>query len=286
MEKKRILLSLAHMGGTEQKWVDEAFKDNWIVPLGPNVDEFEHRLERYLNATDVVALSAGTAALHLGLVMLGVESGDEVICQSFTFAASANPIKYQGATPVFVDSEPDTWNMCPKALEEAIVDRKKVTGKYPKAIIPVHLYGMPAKMDEILEVANKYTIPVLEDAAEALGSEYKGVKCGTLGNYGALSFNGNKIITTSGGGALICPSIETRKRVTFYATQARENRPYYYHEVIGYNYRLSNVSAGIGCGQMDVLQEHVDRRREIHNLYSKGLADIPQITVLENPSDD
>ena len=286
MEKKRILLSLAHMGGTEQKWVDEAFKDNWIVPLGPNVDEFEHRLERYLNTTDVVALSAGTAALHLGLVMLGVESGDEVICQSFTFAASANPIKYQGATPVFVDSEPDTWNMCPKALEDAIVDRKKVTGKYPKAIIPVHLYGMPAKMDEILEVANKYNIPVLEDAAEALGSEYKGVKCGTLGNYGALSFNGNKIITTSGGGALICPSTEARKRVTFYATQARENRPYYYHEVIGYNYRLSNVSAGIGCGQMDVLQEHVDRRIEIHNLYSKGLADIPQITVLENPSDD
>ena len=286
MEKKRILLSLAHMGGTEQKWVDEAFKDNWIVPLGPNVDEFEHRLEKYLNATNVVALSSGTAALHLGLVMLGVERGDEVICQSFTFAASANPIKYQGATPVFVDSEPDTWNMCPKALEDAIVDRKKVTGKYPKAIIPVHLYGMPAKMDEILEVANKYNIPVLEDAAEALGSEYKGVKCGTLGNYGALSFNGNKIITTSGGGALICPSTETRKRVTFYATQARENRPYYYHEVIGYNYRLSNVSAGIGCGQMDVLQEHVDRRREIHNLYSKGLADIPQITVLENPSDD
>lgn len=286
MEKKKILLSLAHMGGTEKKWVDEAFKDNWIVPLGPNVDEFENRLKKYLNAEDVVALSAGTAALHLGLVMLGVEAGDEVICQSFTFAASANPICYQGAKPVFVDSEPDTWNMCPIALEKAIIDRKKVTGKYPKAIIPVHLYGMPAKIEEIMSIANKYNIPVLEDAAEALGSEYKGVKCGTLGNYGALSFNGNKIITTSGGGALICPNEECAKRVVFYATQARENRPYYYHEVIGYNYRLSNVSAGIGCGQMDVLADHVARRQEIHELYSKGLANLPQIKVLENPNNN
>lgn len=286
MEKNRILLSLAHMGGTEKKWVDEAFKDNWIVPLGPNVDEFENRLEKYLNTNSVVALSAGTAALHLGLVMLGVKQGDEVICQSFTFSASANPICYQGATPVFVDSEPDTWNMCPKALEEAIVGRKKVTGKYPKAIIPVHLYGMPAKMDEILAVAKKYNIPVLEDAAEALGSEYKGKKCGTLSDYGALSFNGNKIITTSGGGALICPNEDAAKRVVFYATQARENRPYYYHEVIGYNYRLSNVSAGIGCGQMDVLADHVARRRDIHKLYAQGLADLRQIKVLENPSDD
>lgn len=286
MEKKKILLSLAHMGGTEKKWVDEAFKDNWIVPLGPNVDEFENRLKKYLNAENVVALSAGTAALHLGLVMLGVEAGDEVICQSFTFAASANPICYQGAKPVFVDSEPDTWNMCPIALEKAIIDRKKVTGKYPKAIIPVHLYGMPAKMEEIMSIANKYNIPVLEDAAEALGSEYKGVKCGILGNYGALSFNGNKIITTSGGGALICPNEECAKRVVFYATQARENRPYYYHEVIGYNYRLSNVSAGIGCGQMDVLADHVARRQEIHELYSKGLANLPQIKVLENPNNN
>lgn len=286
MEKKRILLSLAHMGGTEKKWVDEAFKDNWIVPLGPNVDEFENRLEKYLNTENVVALSAGTAALHLGLVMLGVEQGDEVICQSFTFAASANPICYQGAKPVFVDSESETWNMCPIALEKAIIDRKNVTGKYPKAIIPVHLYGMPAKMDQILAIAQKYNIPVLEDAAEALGSEYKGQKCGTLGNYGALSFNGNKIITTSGGGALICPNKDSAKRVIFYATQARENHPYYYHEVIGYNYRLSNVSAGIGCGQMDVLAEHVARRQEIHELYSKGLADLPQIKVLENPSSD
>lgn len=286
MEEKRILLSLAHMGGTEQKWVDEAFKDNWIVPLGPNVDEFERRLENYLNTESVVALSAGTAALHLGLVMLGVEAGDEVICQSFTFAASANPIKYQGATPVFIDSEPDTWNMCPIALEEAIVDRKEKTGKYPKAIIPVHLYGMPAKMDEIVAIANKYQIPILEDAAEALGSTYKGSKCGTLGRYGALSFNGNKIITTSGGGALICPNEDAGKRVTFYATQARENRPYYYHEVIGYNYRLSNVSAGIGCGQMDVLANHVARRREIHDMYVNGLSDLTQITVLDNPNSD
>lgn len=286
MEKKKILLSLAHMGGTEKKWVDEAFKDNWIVPLGPNVDEFENRLEKYLNTQNVVALSAGTAAIHLGLVMLDVKAGDEVICQSFTFSASANPICYQGAKPIFVDSEPNTWNMCPKALEEAIIDRKRVTGKYPKAIIPVHLYGMPAKMDEILEIASRYSIPVLEDAAEALGSEYKGKKCGTLGEYGALSFNGNKIITTSGGGALICPNEASAKRVVFYATQARENRPYYYHEVIGYNYRLSNVSAGIGCGQMDVLADHVARRQEIHKLYSNGLADLPQVKVFENPNND
>ncbi len=286
MEKERILLSLAHMGGTEQKWIDEAFKDNWIVPLGPNVDEFEIRLKKYLDAPKVVALSAGTAAIHLGLVMLGVSKDDEVICQSLTFSASANPICYQGAKPVFVDSEPDTWNMCPIALEKAIIDRYKVTGKYPKAILPVHLYGMPANMDEIKAVANKYCIPVLEDAAEALGSEYKGVKCGTIGDYGALSFNGNKIITTSGGGALICPNEDAGKRVTFYATQARENRPYYYHEVIGYNYRLSNVSAGIGCGQMEVLEEHVARRREIHSLYAEGLKNLDNIIVFDNPSKD
>ena len=282
----RILLSLAHMGGSEKKWVDEAFRTNWIVPLGPNVNEFEARLERFLNNGKVVALSAGTAALHLGLVMLGVKEGDEVICQSFTFSASANPIKYQGATPIFVDSEPDTWNICPIALENAIVDRKKVTGKYPKAIIPVHLYGMPAKMDEILAIANKYNIPVLEDAAEALGSEYKDQMCGTFGTYGAISFNGNKIITTSGGGALICPDIASAERVKFYATQARENRPYYYHEVVGYNYRLSNVCAGIGCGQMEVLDKHIARRRAIHELYKNGLADIKGIKVFDNPTPD
>lgn len=284
--KERILLSLAHMGGSEKDWVDEAFRTNWIVPLGPNVDEFEHRLEKYLTEGKVVALSAGTAALHLGLVMLGVGKDDEVICQSFTFSASANPICYQGAKPVFVDSEPNTWNMCPIALEQAIIDRKKVTGKYPKAIIPVHLYGMPAKMDEINAIAQKYNIPVLEDAAEALGSQYKGKMCGTLGNYGALSFNGNKIITTSGGGALICPNEETAQRVKFYATQARENRPYYYHEVIGYNYRMSNVCAGIGCGQMDVLADHVARRQEIHDIYKSGLSNVEGLTILDNPNND
>jgi len=284
--KPRILLSYVHMGGTERDWVEKAFESEWIVPLGPNVDEFEHRLEKYLGAPNVVALSAGTAAIHLALVALGVGSGDEVICQSFTFAASANPIKYQGADPVFVDSEPDTWNMSPDALEEAIIDRKKQTGHYPKAIIPVYLYGMPAKMDEIRAIADKYGIPIVEDSAEALGSEYKGKKCGTLGNYGCLSFNGNKIITTSGGGALVCHSKEEADRVKFYATQAREQRPYYYHEIIGYNYRLSNVSAGIGCGQMDVLQPHVELRRAIHKFYTKELAEIDGLSVQQNPSTD
>lgn len=284
--KPRILLSYVHMGGTERDWVEKAFESEWIVPLGPNVDEFEHRLEKYLGAPNVVALSAGTAAIHLALVALGVGSGDEAICQSFTFAASANPIKYQGADPVFVDSEPDTWNMSPDALEEAIIDRKKQTGHYPKAIIPVYLYGMPAKMDEIRAIADKYGIPIVEDSAEALGSEYKGKKCGTLGNYGCLSFNGNKIITTSGGGALVCHSKEEADRVKFYATQAREQRPYYYHETIGYNYRLSNVSAGIGCGQMDVLQPHVELRRAIHNFYTKELAEIDGLSVQQNPSTD
>lgn len=281
---ERILLSLAHMGGTERKYVEEAFNSNWIVPLGPNVDEFEKRLEQFLGHGHVVALSAGTAAIHLGLVMLGVGKGDEVICQSFTFSASANPVRYCGAEPVFVDSEAETWNMDPVLLEQAILDRKKVTGRYPKAIIPVYLYGMPAKIDKILEIADKYGIPVLEDAAEGLGSDYDGRKCGTFGRYGALSFNGNKIITTSGGGALICPDAESAARVKFYATQARENRPYYYHEVIGYNYRLSNVSAGIGCGQMEVLEDHLARRREIHNLYEAGLAGVPGIHVHNNPS--
>lgn len=284
--KPRILLSYVHMGGTERDWVEKAFQSEWIVPLGPNVDEFERRLETYLGASDVVALSAGTAAIHLSLVALGVGPGDEVICQSFTFAASANPIKYQGASPVFVDSEPGTWNMSPDFLEQAIVDRKKQTGRYPKAIIPVHLYGMPSKMDEILAVAGKYGIPVVEDAAEALGSEYKGRHCGTLGAYGCLSFNGNKIITTSGGGALVCRTKEEADRVKFFATQAREQRPYYYHEVIGYNYRLSNVCAGIGCGQMDVLQEHVELRRSIHRFYTEAFAGMDGLKVQQNPSED
>lgn len=282
----RIFLSFPHLGGNEMQYINEAFRESWVVPLGPNVDEFERRLEAYLSASNVVALSAGTAALHLGLVELGVSAGDEVICQSFTFAASANPVKYQGAVPVFVDSEPDTWNMCPRALERAIIDRKRVTGRYPKAIVVVHLYGMPAQMGEIMDIANRYNIPVLEDAAEALGSTYKGRKCGTIGNFGALSFNGNKIITTSGGGALICPNDEAERHVKFLATQAREPMPYYYHKEIGYNYRLSNISAGIGCGQMEHIAERVARRREIHALYVKGLASLPGITVHTEPTAD
>ena len=282
----RIFLSFPHLGGNEMQYINEAFSESWVVPLGPNVDEFERRLETYLSASNVVALSAGTAALHLGLVELGVTAGDEVLCQSFTFAASANPVKYQGANPVFVDSEPDTWNMSPRALERAIIDRKRVTGRYPKAIVVVHLYGMPAQMDEIMAIAARYNIPVLEDAAEALGSTYKGRKCGTIGNFGALSFNGNKIITTSGGGALICPNDEAERHVKFLATQAREPMPYYYHKEIGYNYRLSNISAGIGCGQMEHIAERVARRREIHALYAKGLASLPGITVHTEPTAD
>lgn len=284
--KSRIFLSLPHLGGNEMKWIEDAFRDSWVVPLGPNVNEFERLLGNYLGNKNIVALSAGTAALHLGLVALDVKPGDEVICQSFTFAASANPIKYLGATPIFIDSEPDTWNMCPSALEEAIIDRKKVIGKYPKAIIPVHLYGMPAKMNEILAIAKKYGIPVLEDAAEALGSRYCKKHCGTFGEYGVLSFNGNKMITTSGGGALICPTEEADNRIKFLATQARENMPYYYHNVIGYNYRLSNISAGIGCGQMQVLDSHVARRREIHALYTELLKNVDGIKVFQNPSSD
>ena len=249
--KDRIWLSLAHMGGREQEFIQEAFDTNWVVPLGPNVNAFEKALRDFLienGEKQVVALSAGTAALHLGLILLGVGEGDEVICQSFTFSASANPIAYQRATPVFVDSEKDTWNMDPVLLEEAIKDRLEKTGRLPKVIIPVHLYGMPGKLDEILEVAKRYDIPVLEDSAEALGSEYKGQKCGTFGEFGALSFNGNKIITTSGGGALVCPSEERAKRALFYATQAREQAPHYQHEKIGYNYRMSNICAGIESG--------------------------------------
>lgn len=282
----RIFLSFPHLGGNEMQYINEAFAESWVVPLGPNVDEFEKRLESYLNAPNVVALSAGTAALHLGLVELGVTAGDEVVCQSFTFAASANPVKYQGAHPVFVDSEPGTWNMDPDALERAITDRKRATGRYPKAIVVVHLYGMPAKMDEIMAIARRYGIPVLEDAAEALGSTYKGRKCGTIGDFGALSFNGNKIITTSGGGALICPNSEAAKHVKFLATQAREPMPYYYHKEIGYNYRLSNISAGIGCGQMEHIAERVSRRREIHSLYARELGNLPGITVHSEPDAD
>ncbi len=274
------------MGGHEQKFIQEAFDTNWVVPLGPNVDGFEDDLEKFLGEElHGVALSSGTAAIHLALIMLGVKPGDEVLCQSFTFAASANPITYLGGKPVFIGSEPETWNMCPKALEEAIKDRIAKTGNKPKAIIPVHLYGMPAKMNEIMAIAKQYEIPVLEDAAEALGSEYEGRKCGTFGDYACLSFNGNKMITTSGGGALVCPSEETAKRVMFYATQARDQAPHYQHSRIGYNYRLSNICAGIGRGQMMVLDEHVARRRQIHAIYKQELEKLPGITFLDNPSD-
>lgn len=281
-----IKLSIPHLAGNENKYASEAIESTWIVPLGPYVDRFEQMLARYLDATDVVALSSGTAAIHLALAMLGVGKGDEVICQSMTFSASANPIVYLGANPVFVDSEPGTWNMDPRRLEEAIEDRIKVTGRKPKAIIPVHLYGMPAHMDEIMEISRSYDIPVMEDAAEALGSEYSGRKCGTIGRYGVLSFNGNKMITTSGGGALICPDAETAARVKFLSTQARENRPYYYHETIGYNYRLSNVSAAIGCAQAEMLAERVTRRREIHRMYCEAFADFDCITMHENPTSE
>lgn len=281
------------MSGKEQQYIQEAFDTNWVVPLGPNVNAFEEDLAAFANRRDgaeplqkqVVALSAGTAAIHLGLIMLGVEKGDEVICQSFTFAASANPVIYQGATPVFVDSEPGTYNMDPQLLEEAIKDRIAKTGKKPKAIIPVYLYGMPARIDEIFEVAKRYEIPVLEDAAEGFGSVYKGQVCGTFGDYGVMSFNGNKMITTSGGGALICPDSDTKKRVMFYATQAREPFPYYQHEKIGYNYRMSNICAGIGRGQMTVADEHIRHHQWVHEQYEKAFAEIDAITVHSAPEE-
>lgn len=281
------------MSGKEQQYIQEAFDTNWVVPLGPNVNAFEEDLAAFANRRDgaeplqkqVVALSAGTAAIHLGLIMLGVEKGDEVICQSFTFAASANPVVYQGATPVFVDSEPGTYNMDPQLLEEAIKDRIAKTGKKPKAIIPVYLYGMPARIDEIFEVAKRYEIPVLEDAAEGFGSVYKGQVCGTFGDYGVMSFNGNKMITTSGGGALICPDSDTKKRVMFYATQAREPFPYYQHEKIGYNYRMSNICAGIGRGQMTVADEHIGHHQWVHEQYEKAFAEIDAITVHSAPEE-
>ncbi len=283
----RIKLSLPACTGEEIKYIKEALAGDWIVPLGPQVDYFEELLGEYLDAPGrVVALSSGTAALHLGLVMLGVEAGDEVICQDLTFSASANPIVYQGAHPVFVDSEIGTMNISPEFLEQAICERIAVTGRRPKAIVAVDLYGMPAKWDEILSIADRYDIPVLEDAAEALGSEYKGRKCGNFGRYGVLSFNGNKMITTSGGGALICPDVASARRVKFFATQARENKPYYYHEHIGYNYRLSNISGGIGCAQMGDLARRVERRRSIHDFYKEELCCIDLLKVQDNPSAD
>ena len=278
-------MCLAHMSGQEQKFIQEAFDTNWVVPLGPNVNGFEADLEAFVGQDKrVVALSAGTAALHLALIACGVEAGDEVLVQSFTFCASSNPIVYLGATPVFVDSEAESWNMDPELLEQAIVDRIAVTGRKPKAIIPVYLYGMPAKMEEIMAVAEKYDIPVIEDAAEGFGSKYDGRVCGTFGRYGVLSFNGNKMITTSGGGALICGDDSSKQEIMFYATQARESYPYYQHEKIGYNYRMSNICAGIGRGQMTVADEHIAHHKRLQALYRQLLADVAGVTLHDNPS--
>lgn len=285
MNKKRIYLCLAHMSGNEMKYIQEAFDTNWVVPLGPNVNGFEADLKAFVGENkEVVALSAGTAAVHLALLACGVKPGDEVLVQTFTFCASSHPVTYLGATPVFVDSEPDTWNMDPQLLEEAIKDRMEKTGRKPKAIVPVYLYGMPAKIDEIMEVAGKYDIPVIEDAAEGMGSRYDGRVCGTFGRYGVLSFNGNKMITTSGGGALICLDEAAKQKIMFYATQARESYPYYQHEEIGYNYRMSNICAGIGRGQMTVLNEHIAHHQHIAQLYKELLSDVKSVTLHENPS--
>ena len=293
-ERKPIYLCLAHMSeeGIEQKYVKEAFDTNWVVPLGPNVKSFEENLKRFVNDDktgvidkEVVALSSGTAAVHLALLACGVGPGDEVLVQSFTFCASSHPITYLGATPVFVDSESETWNMDPALLEEAILDRKKKTGKFPKAIVPVALYGMPYDCERIMEVAERYGIPVVEDVAEGFGSRFNGRILGTFGKFGVLSFNGNKMITTSGGGALICESVESKNTIMWYATQARESYPYYQHEAIGYNYRMSNICAGIGCGQMTVAQAHIDHHKHIQNLYEKLLSDIPGLEIHRQPSD-
>ena len=298
MERKRIYLCLAHMSedGAEQRYVKEAFDTNWVVPLGPNVNGFEKDLEQFivhsseftvrpaLEKKRVVALSAGTAAVHLGLLNCGVKPGDEVIVQSFTFCASTHPVTYLGATPVLVDSEPDTWNIDPELLEEAIKDRKAKTGKYPVAIVPVALYGMPYKADRIMEIANKYGIPVVEDAAEGFGSKYKGQVLGTFGKYGVLSFNGNKMITTSGGGALITGSDDEWREIMMYATQYRESYPYYQHEKIGYNYRMSNICAGIGRGQMTVVNDHLAHHKHVQKMYEELLADVPGVHVHSQPN--
>ncbi|MES2239786.1 MAG: DegT/DnrJ/EryC1/StrS family aminotransferase [Bacteroidota bacterium] len=286
MNNSKIWLSSPHMGGNEQKFVQEAFDTNWVAPLGPNVNGFEKDLEDYLNQNvHIGALSSGTAAIHLGLILLGVKSGDEVLCQSMTFSASANPIMYLGATPIFIDSEIDTWNLCPIALENAIVDRIS-KGNKPKAIIAVHLYGMPYKVEEINAVAEKYEIPVLEDSAEALGSYYKNQKCGTFGEIGVLSFNGNKIITTSGGGAIVTQNKEIKDKAVFLSTQARDNASHYQHSEVGYNYRMSNICAGIGRGQMEVLDKHVALRRKMHDFYIGYFKNIDGVTVLTEKNDN
>lgn len=282
----KIWLSSPHMGGNEQKYIHEAFAENWIAPLGPNVNGFESDIESFLGGgIKVATLSSGTAAIHLALIECGVGYGDEVICQSMTFSASANPIVYLGAKPIFVDSEPDTWNICPNFLRQAIIDRIQ-KGKKPKAIIVVHLYGMPAKMEELLDVANEYEIPLIEDAAEALGSTYKGKACGTFGRFGILSFNGNKIITTSGGGALICHSQEDKNKIVFLSTQARDEAQHYQHSHIGYNYRMSNVCAGIGRGQMEVLNERVIARRRMNEFYFNLFRNIEGVSVFAEPNSD
>ena len=288
-ERKRIYLCLAHMSedGAEQRYVKEAFDTNWVVPLGPNVNGFEKDLEEFVGeGKRVVALSAGTAAVHLGLLAAGVKAGDEVIVQSFTFCASTHPVTYLGATPVLVDSEPDTWNIAPELLEEAIKDRKAKTGKYPKAIVPVALYGMPYKADRIMEIANKYGIPVVEDAAEGFGSRYKGQMLGTFGKYGVLSLNGNKMITTSGGGALITEDEEHWREIMMYATQYRESYPYYQHEKIGYNYRMSNICAGIGRGQMTVVDQHLKHHKHVQKMYEDLLAGVPGVHVHSQPTEE
>ena len=289
--RERILLCLAHMSGKEQDFIKEAFDTNWVVPLGPNVNGFEKDLEKFVNDRKdaasldkkVVALSAGTAAVHLALIACGVGPGDEVIVQSFTFCASSHPITYCGAMPVFVDSEKKSWNMDPDLLEEAIMDRIAKTGKTPKAIVPVALYGMPYQIERIMEIANRYEIPVIEDAAEGLGSRYNGQVLGTFGKYGVLSFNGNKMITTSGGGALVCDNEEDKNKVMWYATQARESYPYYQHEAIGYNYRMSNICAGIGRGQMTVIDDHIAHHKHVQDLYCELLKDVPGVTMHTNP---
>ena len=300
---KRIYLCLAHMSGKEQAFIQEAFDTNWVVPLGPNVNGFEEDLKKFVEEMpgqaghddktqaghdverEVVALASGTSAVHLALIACGVGPGDEVLVQSFTFCASSHPITYLGATPIFIDSEKDSWNMDPDLLEEAIKDRIAKTGKTPKAIVPVALYGMPYQVDRIMEIANRYGIPVIEDAAEGFGSRWDGQVLGTFGKYGVLSFNGNKMITTSGGGALICEDAADKQKIMWYATQARESYPYYQHEAIGYNYRLSNICAGIGRGQMTVANEHIDHHKHVFELYKKLLADVPGIEVHGNPSD-
>lgn len=286
-ERKTIYLCLAHMSedGVEQKYVKEAFDTNWVVPLGPNVNGFEEDLKKFVGCEkEVVALSAGTAAVHLALLACGVGPGDEVLVQSFTFCASSHPITYLGATPVFVDSEPETWNMDPDLLEEAIKDRIAKTGKKPKAIVPVALYGMPYDCTRIMEIADRYGIPVVEDAAEGFGSKFNGHVLGTFGKFGVLSFNGNKMITTSGGGALICADAKSKNNIMWYATQAREAYPYYQHEAIGYNYRMSNICAGIGRGQMTVAQAHIDHHKHVQALYEELLADVEGVTVHKQPA--